>query len=224
MTSPPARSPARARPSGPPSRSPRLSLRVLLLLGFAGIFALWLASAYDLVRRMVEADTRGMAIRSRFLRNEQLLSSGPGADAFELGLPQGRGPRYHVRTSVSPYQERLHQIRNDVERSLLEYVPLVESEAERAQWRELQRELDEYWNSMMPVLALVRTPTAVEAGAVLREKIIPKRESIIRISDAVHSVNQHAFEREASEIATLRQGDAAAGLADEHGDRHCSGS
>ena len=187
-----------------PVRSPRLSLRVLLLLGFAGIFALWLASAYDLVRRMVEADTRGMAIRSRFLRNEQLLSA-VRVQTLLSSVYLRDAVLDTTSDSVSTYQERLHQIRKDVERSLLQYVPLIESEAERAQWRELQRELDDYWNSMMPVLALERTPTAFEARVVLREKIIPKRESIIRISEAVKSVNQHAFEREASEIATLRR-------------------
>ena len=34
---------------GRPPAPERLSLRILLLVGFAGIFALWLASSYDLV-------------------------------------------------------------------------------------------------------------------------------------------------------------------------------
>ena len=186
------------------ARSPKLSLRLLLLLGFAGIFALWLGSAYDLVRRMVEADTRGMAIRSRFLRNEQLLSA-VRVQTLLSSVYLRDAVLDTTSESVGSYQDRLHDIRKDVERSLLEYVPIVESEAERAQWRELQRELDDYWASMIPVLALERTPTAVEARAVLRERIIPKRESIIRISDAIQSVNQHAFEREATEIAALRR-------------------
>jgi hypothetical protein len=37
----------------------RLSLRLLFLLRFTRIFLLWLVSAYVLVQRMVEADTRG---------------------------------------------------------------------------------------------------------------------------------------------------------------------
>ena len=48
---------------------------MLFLLGFACIFLVWLMSAYLLVRRMAEADIRGAIMRSRFLHNEQLLST-----------------------------------------------------------------------------------------------------------------------------------------------------
>ena len=192
---------------GPGTRfggAPRLSLRVLLLLGFAGIFGLWLASAYDLVRRMVDADARGMAIRSRFLRNEQLLST-VRAQTLLSSVYLRDAVLDTIPDSVSTYQDRLHQIRNDVERALTQYVPRVESAAEQAQWQELQRELGEYWSSMMPVLAMERAPSANEARVVLREKIIPKRETIIRISDGIHAVNQHAFEQEQAELVSLRR-------------------
>jgi two-component system sensor histidine kinase UhpB len=53
----------------------RLGVRVLFLLGFAAIFLVWLTSAYLLVQRMAGADSRGAAMRSRFLYNEQLLST-----------------------------------------------------------------------------------------------------------------------------------------------------
>ena len=187
------------------SPSSRLSLRVLLLLGFAGIFLLWLVSAYALVQRMLEADNRGAAIRSRFLRNEQLLST-VRAQTLLSSVYLRDAVLDTAQASVGDYQDRLHTIRKDVEQTLLEYVPRVESEAERAQWRELQRQLDEYWNSMMPVLALEQRPNAIEAGVVLRDEIIPKRETIIRISDSIHAVNKHAFEQEQAELASLRGG------------------
>jgi signal transduction histidine kinase len=184
---------------------PRLSLRVLLLAGFTGIFLLWLFSAYALVQRMIEADNRGAAIRSRFLSNERalstvrvqtLLSSVYLRDALLDATPAG----------VSPYQDELHRIRRGVEQTLTEYEPRVESAAERAEWLLLQTELRDYWDSMLPVLALERTPGPAEARSVLREKIIPRRETIIRVSDRIHAVNQRDFEREQAELATLRQG------------------
>ncbi|MGE5837265.1 MAG: ATP-binding protein [Acidobacteriota bacterium] len=183
----------------------RLSLRVLLLLGFAGIFLLWLVSAYALVQRMVEADSRGAAIRSRFLRNEQLLSTVRAQTL--LSSVYLRDAVFDTTTApVTDYQLQLHRIREDVEHALVEYVPRVDSELERVQWAELQKELAQYWNSLMPVLALERTPSAHDARRVLRDEIIPKRETIIRISDGIHTVNQHAFEQEQAELAALRQG------------------
>jgi signal transduction histidine kinase len=183
----------------------RLSLRVLLFLGFTGIFLLWLVSAYVFVQRMVEADGRGAAIRSRFLRNEQLLSTVRAQTL--LSSVYLRDAVFDTTTApVTDYQQRLYRIREAVEQALVQYVPRVDSEPERVQWRELQNELAQYWNSTMPVLALERTPSADEARRVLREEIIPKRETIIRISDGIHAVNQHAFEQEQAELAALRQG------------------
>jgi signal transduction histidine kinase len=183
----------------------RLSLRVLLLLGFTGIFLLWLVSAYALVQRMLDADTRGAAIRSRYLRNEQLLST-VRAQTLLSSVYLRDAVLDTAQASVTDYQDHLHTIRRDVETALREYVPSVESEAERAQWRELQKQLDEYWDSMMPVLALEQRPSAVKARVVLRDEIIPKRETIIRISDGIHSVNKHAFELEADELFRVREG------------------
>jgi signal transduction histidine kinase len=153
---------------------------------------------------MADADARGMAIRSRFLRNEQLLST-VRAQTLLSSVYLRDALLDTSADAVRAYQARLHQIQQDVERALREYVPRVESEAEREQWQALQRELGEYWSSMMPVLVLERPPSAIEARAVLRETIIPRRETIIRISDGIHAVNQHAFEQETGEIVALRR-------------------
>jgi signal transduction histidine kinase len=182
-----------------------LSFRVLLLVGFTSIFVIWLFSAYALVRQMIGADTRSAAIRSRFLSNEQalstvraqtLLSSVYLRDALLDATPAG----------LSTYQDQLYRIRREVEAALALYQPRVASTAEREQWVRLQNELRDYWDSMLPVLALDRTPSLAEARTVLREKIIPKRETIIRVSDRIHTVNQHDFEQEQAELADLRQG------------------
>ena len=52
-----------------------LKLRRLLLLGYAGIFVVWLGSAWALTDRMAAADLRSAEIRTQFLHNDQLLST-----------------------------------------------------------------------------------------------------------------------------------------------------
>jgi signal transduction histidine kinase len=183
----------------------RPTLRLLLLLGFAGIFGVWLTSAFLLVRRMADADARSAAMRSRFLHNEQLLST-VRAQTLLSSVYLRDALLDTTRSSVSTYQLQLYEIRQDVERALAEYVPRVASEAERLQWQQLQQELGQYWSSMVPVLSLERTPTAVQARLVVRDELIPKRETIIRVSDAIHAMNEHAFTQEQAELAALRQG------------------
>jgi len=196
---------ASARASGRESRiSEGLSLRVLLLLGFAGIFLLWMLSAYSLVHRMIEADQRGAAIRSRFLLNEELLST-VRAQTLLSSVYLRDALLDTVSPNVTPYQDQLLVIREEVEAALASYVPRTGSPAEREPWSELQNELRDYWESMLPVLLMDRTPSPEVARELLREDIIPKRETIIRISDRIHTLNRTAFDQEQVELAGLRQ-------------------
>lgn len=177
---------------------------MLLLVGFTAILAVWLVSVYALVGRMAEADARGAAIRSRFLRNEQLLSTVRAQTL--LSSVYLRDALLDPSPAVTSYPDRLLTIRQDVERALAEYVPGVDRAAEREQWVRLQAELHDYWSSMLPVLAFTRTPSLAEARTMLRDVVIPRRETIIHISDRIHGVNQEGFEQEQGELARVRQG------------------
>jgi signal transduction histidine kinase len=144
-------------------------------------------------------------MRSRFLHNEQLLSN-VRAHTLLSSVYLRDALLDTTGTSATTYRSRLHQIREEIERGLGEYVPRVGSESERRQWQQLQKEISHYWDSMLPVLEIERPPTAVEARVVVRDELIPKRETIIGISDAIHAMNQHAFGEEQAELAALRQG------------------
>jgi signal transduction histidine kinase len=180
-----------------------LQLRRLLLLGYAGIFVVWLGSAYALTERMEAADLRGAEIRTEFLHNDQLLSTVRAQ--LLLSSVYLRDALLDTAPSDS-YQAQLHQIRDAISTALLEYVPKVESDSEREQWERLQAELRDYWQTSLPVLTLDRTPTALQARATLLQEVIPKRETIIRISDRIHNMNQAAFEQAQGEVAQLRRG------------------
>jgi signal transduction histidine kinase len=180
-----------------------LQLRRLLLLGYAGIFVVWLGSAYALTERMEAADLRGAEIRTEFLRNDQLLSTVRAQ--LLLSSVYLRDALLDTAPSDS-YQAQLHQIRDDISSALREYVPKVESDSEREQWERLRDELRDYWQTSLPVLTLDRTPTALQARATLLQEVIPKRETIIRISDRIHNMNQAAFEQAQGEVGELRRG------------------
>src|SRR5215208_8334611 len=48
-------------------------IRRILLLGFSAIFAVWLISAYVLGQRVIEADSRVVALTTAFTEGEELL-------------------------------------------------------------------------------------------------------------------------------------------------------
>jgi signal transduction histidine kinase len=180
-----------------------LKLRRLLLLGYAGIFAVWLGSAWALTEGMTAADVRGAEIRTQFLHNDQLLSTVRAQVLLSSVLL--RDALLETATTDT-YVEQLRGIRRSVSDALREYVPQVKSDTEREQWLRLQAELRNYWDTSLPVLTLDQTPTAMQARSVLLQEVIPKRETIIRISDRIHNMNQAAFEKAQGEVSELRRG------------------
>jgi signal transduction histidine kinase len=182
-----------------------LSLRLLLILGFAAIFFLWLSSAFALAQRMAEADQHGAEIRARFLRNDRLLytistltlkSSVDFRDAILEVAPLDS-------SSVDAEFTRIH---DEVERALDEYEPRDDSDAEGAQWYQLQNELRAYWESMMSGRAPNRQASIAELRVILNTEVIPKRQAIIRILDQIHGLNESGFQQEQSELLQVRGG------------------
>jgi signal transduction histidine kinase len=190
---------------GAHTRRPRpigdvLSLRVLLILGFASVFLLWLFSAFVLVQRMADADEQSSEIRARFLRNDQLLSlittrTLQSSVSFRDAVLNASGPR--------PALEReMLAIRDEVERALDDYEPREASRTEEDHWLRLETEIHAYWDSVM--LGLPRLGTGSREA--LNDQIIPKRQAIFDILEQIHSVNEDAFLQEQAELGEVRGG------------------
>ena len=180
-----------------------LKLRRLLLLGYAGIFAIWLLSAYALTDRMQAADEHSADIRDQYLENDQLLST---VRAQVLLSSVYIRDALLDTTRSETYLAQLRQIRVDVSTALDEYVPHVVSTREREQWEHLQQEVNDYWETSLPVLARGGTPTALEARSVILQEVIPRRETISKIFDRIHALNQTSFEQAQVDVSELRRG------------------
>jgi signal transduction histidine kinase len=184
------------------SRRNRSPIRHILLLGFAAIFALWLVSAYVLGRRVIEADSRVAAITTEFSKSEEVLST-----VREQVLLSSVVVRDAVlendAASVSAQRERLQIVRNDVEGRLLEYLPRVDSVAEREHWTRLRAEVDEYWSSLSPVLT--GELTGVAAQSYLRGSVIPKHELVLRVSEDLRTLKLDALREQQAAVAELHR-------------------
>src|SRR6185369_7907616 len=93
--------------------------------------------------------------------------------------------------------------RTQIDRALERYVPDVEATVEREHWTRLRSELQEYWDATMPVLAAEPTRNPAQALAVLNNQVIPKRRTIIEISEQLRTLNKDAFQRQEAAIARL---------------------
>lgn len=184
---------------------PRLAagprLRVLLLLGFGGVFTLWLLFGYAVADGTAETDNRSALLRGRFLRNEELLST---------VRVQSLLSSVYLRDALADpdpsqadfYRAELAQLRQTIEQAMADYAP--HAGVEQADVDRLRQQLHDYWDAIESVLTTVRGATPAESRAYLRDEMLPRRETVIRISDEIHALNQDAFEAEQKELAQIR--------------------
>src|SRR5262245_17988089 len=142
------------------------TIRFVLFFSFAIIFALWFVSAYELVRRVTEAERQAAAITARFTDGEEQLFT-VRAQVL-LSSVYARHAMVDATAEAAPdHRERLQAIRSQVDRALRGYAANVDTDAERAHWARLQAELDEYWKGLAPLLTGRMPETRADAQAFL---------------------------------------------------------
>jgi signal transduction histidine kinase len=200
MSSRTADPPARA---GSGRRAPTQgTIRRLLLLGFGLIFALWAVWGYDFIVQLAEVRERTAAVNDRYSKAEQLV--GTIRAQMLLGSLYLRDMLLEVPApEPSGYPNELHTCRANVERAILEYLPIVDSPREREMFMQLRGEIADFWDTVLPILEWSSSRRTAEARTLLHQQVIPKRETIIRIARSVQNLNRSAFAERQHEAARI---------------------
>jgi signal transduction histidine kinase len=186
-----------ARHVGPPS-----TIRGALVAGFVIVFSLWAFSVYDLVRGLAVLESRMAEARTSFIRGEQVLST--IRTSVLLGSVYLRDALVDTGAITRQYyRDELDQIRADIGTRLPAYAQSVHSPIERQQWSLLQAELDDYWSSLEVVFGANMPRSSGEAAAFLRRRIVPRRETILRILDRLAALRSVAEQRHQVEMSLL---------------------
>lgn len=161
-----------------------------LIIGFALVFALWLAWGFQLVRSLRDMERKDDIIQDAYVQGDQTL--------------------LHVRTNVllgsiylrdalidgditrlEDYRRDLNRLRSEVDVALQTYVPKVNSPVERQHWARLQSELAAFWESRE--LALPGTlpdGEQAETATLLRNRVVPRRDTILLILDQLAALQE----------------------------------
>ena len=175
------------------------SVRAALLVGFAVVFALWLLWGYQLVRSLVQIQQNVTSVHESYVRGDQTLSKVRtnvllGSIYLRDALIDGADARHDT------YRTELTRLRTEVDDLLATYVPEVSSVDERDHWARLQEGLAEYWASRD--LAFT---SPQEAAALLRNRVVPKRDNVLQILDQLSALQQVANQRRQEDISGLYQ-------------------
>jgi signal transduction histidine kinase len=177
------------------------TLRAALIIGFGVTVGVWLWAGYRLADRMTKVDTETAAINNRYMRAQDalatvraqiLLSSVLVRDAL-LDPDPTTDPAYRQRFEIS-YQA--------TDRALRQYVPVLDSPDERTRLTALRREIDDFHAAMLDVFA-ADTRGPVNAFKLLQERVMPRREVVLRVSNQVQELNRSAFVHQRTETTRL---------------------
>ena len=182
----------------PPVRG-AASVRVALLFGFAVVFALWLLWGYQLVRSLMQIEQNVTSVHESYVRGEQTLSKVRtnvllGSIYLRDALIDG------AAANREWYRTELGRLRTEVDELLGSYVPDVSSPDDHEHWARLQASLADYWASRD--LAFTAPE---ETAALLRNRVVPKRDTVLQILDQLSALQRVANDRRQAEISLLYQ-------------------
>jgi len=179
-----------------------LTIKAALFLGFGVTFGIWLFVGYYFTRRMGEVESRAAAINVRYMQAQELLST-VRAQVL-LGSVDVRDALLDPNpTTVGDYRRQFEETYRAVDKALEQYVPVLDTAAESERVSRLRRDIDDFRDAMLQVLATDRSHPPTEARSLLRTEIVQKREVVIRVSGEVQALNRSAFVQQQTATAAI---------------------
>jgi signal transduction histidine kinase len=178
------------------------TIRMAVFVGFGLIGGIWLAAGYYFAGRMAELERRSTDINARYTRAQELLTTVRGQVLM--------GSVYVRDALLDPNPATADEFRRQIEESyraadeaLQSYVPVVDVPGEQQRIAGLRRELDDFRRTLLEVLSTDSRRWPAEARDLLRRRIMPKREGVMRISEEVQGLNRSAFVQQQLDITSL---------------------
>ena len=179
-----------------------LTIKAALLLGFGLTFGIWLFAGYYFTKRSGDVEHRAAAINTRYMHAQELLST--VRSQVLLGSVYVRDALLDPNpATVLESRRQVEETYRAVDQALQQYVPVLDSAAERERVGRLQSEIGDFQRTMVQVLETDSRRWPTDAGVLLRTRIMPKRELVIRVSEEVQALNRNAFVQQQREIAEI---------------------
>jgi signal transduction histidine kinase len=178
------------------------TIKAALYLGFGLTLGLWLFAGYYFTRRVAGVQREAAAINARYMHAQERLSSVRAQ--ILLGSVYVRDALLDPNPGVADeYRRQLHETYRTIDETLQQYVPVLDSSGERLRVERLRREIDDFRGTMLAVLESDSRRWPADARMLLRTRIVPKREAVIRVADEVQSLNRVAFVQQQTEVAAI---------------------
>jgi signal transduction histidine kinase len=179
-----------------------LTIKAALLLGFGLTMGLWLFAGYFFTRRMAEVQQDAALINGRYMHSQELLST-IRAQVLLASVYVRDALLDPDAATGDMYGRQVETAYHAIEAALDQYKPIVDAPEERERLLRLNREVEDYRATLLDVLSGDAAQWRADARNILRTRVVPQRELVIRVSDEVQALNRAAFVRQQSEIASI---------------------
>ncbi|MGQ0736492.1 MAG: sensor histidine kinase [Acidobacteriota bacterium] len=180
-----------------------LTIKAALVLGFGTTALLWLFTGYRLATHLADVEEESTAITTSYLRAQERLSS-VRAQVLVSAVYVRDALLDRSGTQHADYEERLEAVYAQLDRDLALYVP-VEGVAVGGDIGRLRVEITDFRDAMREVLAASSDLGPIEIRDLLNRDVVPRRESIIRISDELRALNRNAYLEHQAAITRLHR-------------------
>lgn len=182
----------------PETPASRLTIRRVVVLGAVLTLVVWLIAGLYFSRRITETERVATAITLRYTRAQELLST-VRAQVL-LGSVYVRDVLLDPAAAGPDRTRPVDDAYRTVTEALRQYVPLIDSPDERKRVEELQREIDDLQRSMLAVLGTDTSTWPSQARAILSARVVPKRQTVIRIYEEAQAINRSTFVQQQREL------------------------
>ena len=176
-------------------------MKAALLAGFGLIFGIWLFAGYSFMNRLGDIERRTAEVNVRYMKAQELLNTVRGQ--ILLGSVYVRDALLGPTDQIAESRRQVEDAYQVVEDALRAYVPVLDSAIERERVQRLQEQIDDFKRTTLRVLEVDSSRWPADARALLRTEVVPKRNTVIRVSEAVQALNRTAFVQQQQEIAGI---------------------
>jgi signal transduction histidine kinase len=176
-------------------------MKAALLAGFGLIFGIWLFAGYSFMNRLDEIERRTADVNVRYMKAQELLTTVRGQ--ILLGSVYVRDALLAPSAEVGESRRQVEDAYQDVEDALKAYVPVLDSAIERERVQRLREQIEDFKRTTLHVLEVDSSRWPADARALLNSEVVPKRNTVIRVSEAVQALNRTAFVQQQQEIAAI---------------------
>ena len=179
-----------------------LTIRGALLSGFVAVFALWVLSGYELIRRVGVVESRVASAQAAYARGEEALLA--VRTNFLVGSILVRDTIIEQDPSRRErYRNELQEIRRSIEERLsVELDKESASAEERERWMKLRDTLNAYWAPIDALFAADLPRTAAETRTFLQSRVV-RRNEVLQIVDSLATLQKLARQRHLDETSRV---------------------